>query len=368
MVVSKLDHFEGKSFLITGGTGSFGQAFTKYLLENHNPRKIVIYSRDEAKHAKMAEWVKNDKILNFFVGDVRDVERLRFALAGTIDFVVHAAAMKRVDSVEYNPTEAIETNINGSLNVMRACINSEVHKLCFLSTDKACEPFNLYGATKLAMERALIQGNALASSKPTKILGVRYGNVAGSKGSVVPAFLDMARRGKPYGITHPLMSRFWMRMSDAVELVAHALQFGHAGEIYVPKLEGFKLVDLAVIVSTVMKQVTCETTSIGIRPGEKLYERLISANEINQVTDIGRYFVIHPSYTFWEGTSPRGITLEEPDCHWDSRTTIQMGTRKLLEEVASVKKELHKEPDGWPSSRRIFRKTGLGVGDFEVLN
>lgn len=274
-----------KSILITGGTGSFGRAFVKSLLNNTEYDRIIIYSRGEHLQEEMAA-SNGDGRLRFFIGDVRDEARLEMAMHG-VDIVVHAAALKIVPLLEYNPTEAIATNINGALNVVRASIRAGVSKVVALSTDKAVNPVNLYGATKLAAEKVFIAANALGAGA-TKFSVVRYGNVYGSRGSVVPLFKRLAAEGKPLPITDERMSRFHIRMSQAINLVDLCLRRMNGAEIFVPMLPSVRLIDIANAISD-------KITIVGIRPGEKLHETLISEDEA-RTTVAGRwYYIISPT-------------------------------------------------------------------------
>ena len=269
---------DGKSILITGGTGSFGKKFIKTVLETHlEIERIVIYSRDEFKQfmmSNMPEFKKHADKLRFFIGDVRDKERLYRALEG-IDFVVHAAALKQVPSCEYNPFEAVKTNIMGAANIIDACIDKEVKRVVALSTDKACAPVNLYGATKLCSDKLFIQGNAYSGPKGTKFSVVRYGNVAGSRGSVIPFFQELVKNGaKELPITDMKMTRFWLKLEQAVEMVLEALEHMHGGELFVKKIPSMRMPDLAKAIAPEL-----ETVEIGIRPGEKIHECMITIED-----------------------------------------------------------------------------------------
>ena len=269
---------DGKSILITGGTGSFGKKFIKTVLETHlEIERIVIYSRDEFKQfmmSNMPEFKKHADKLRFFIGDVRDKERLYRALEG-IDFVVHAAALKQVPSCEYNPFEAVKTNIMGAANIIDACIDKEVKRVVALSTDKACAPVNLYGATKLCSDKLFIQGNAYSGPKGTKFSVVRYGNVAGSRGSVIPFFQELVKNGaKELPITDMKMTRFWLKLEQAVEMVLEALEHMHGGELFVKKIPSMRMPDLAKAIAPEL-----ETVEIGIRPGEKIHQCMITIED-----------------------------------------------------------------------------------------
>ena len=267
--------FDNQVVLITGGTGSFGKKFLKRLLTKYNPKKVIVFSRDEYKQVLLQrEFQEYSSKLRFFLGDIRDKERLYRAFDG-VDIVVHAAALKQVPLAEYNPFEAVKTNIIGAQNIINAAIDRGVKKVVALSTDKAVNPINLYGGTKLVMEKLFIAGNAYVGDKDTIFTVVRYGNVVGSRGSVIPYFLKLAKEGvKEFPITDPRMTRFWITLDQAVDLVIKALETSVGGEIFVPKIPSMRIVDLAKAIKS-----DCEFKIIGIRPGEKLHETLISEEE-----------------------------------------------------------------------------------------
>lgn len=284
---------EGKSILVTGGTGSFGKKFIKTVLDTHPEiTRIVIYSRDEFKQfnmQNMPEFKAHKDKLRFFIGDVRDKERLYRALTG-IDFVVHAAALKQVPACEYNPFEAVKTNIMGAANVIDACIDKGVKKVVALSTDKACAPVNLYGATKLCSDKLFIQGNAYSGPNGTKFSVVRYGNVAGSRGSVIPFFQDLVASGaQELPITDMKMTRFWLKLEQAVEMVLEALENMHGGELFVKKIPSMKITDLAKAVAPELK-----TVEVGIRPGEKIHECMITKEDARNTVEKEGYYIILP--------------------------------------------------------------------------
>ncbi len=283
----------GKVILVTGGTGSFGRAFVERLLQHHAPRKIIVFSRDEQKHFFMQRELPDPR-LRFFIGDIRDQERLLRALVG-VDIVVHAAAMKQVPLAEYNPTEAIRTNVDGAADLVHAALERGVRTVVALSTDKAVSPVNLYGATKLCMEKLLIAANSYSGAGGTEFKLVRYGNVVGSKGSVVPVFLEQRATGK-LTLTEPSMTRFWISMDQAIDLVLLALQEGRGGEVFVPKIPACTVQALA---EAIAPEAAMDVT--GIRPGEKLHELLITADEAHQVLEYDRHFVIAPSFPWWGG-------------------------------------------------------------------
>jgi len=262
----------GANILITGGTGSFGHVFADMTLAKFNPRRLVIYSRDEMKQWEMAKRYAGDGRLRFFIGDVRDRERLNRALDG-IDYVVHAAALKIVTTAEYNPFECVKTNITGAMNVIDTCIDKGVKRVVALSTDKASSPVNLYGATKLVSDKLFVAGNAYAGGHGTRFAVIRYGNVMGSRGSVIPLFLSLANRGR-LPITDPLMTRFMVTLEQGVELVWHAFADMEGGEIYVKKIPSMKVTDIAKAVVP-----TAEHHVVGIRPGEKVHEQMIGSED-----------------------------------------------------------------------------------------
>ncbi|WP_257942206.1 UDP-N-acetylglucosamine 4,6-dehydratase [Campylobacter lari] len=284
--------FNGKSILITGGTGSFGKTYTKTLLQKYKPKKIIIYSRDELKQFEMAREF-NDTCMRYFIGDVRDKERLSIAMKD-VDFVIHAAAMKHVPIAEYNPMECIKTNIHGAQNVIDACLENNVEKCIALSTDKACNPINLYGATKLASDKLFVAANNIAGNSHTKFSVTRYGNVVGSRGSVIPFFKKLINEGtKELPITDERMTRFWISLEDGVNFVLNNFTHMHGGEIFVPKIPSMKIVDLA---KTMAPNLAHKI--IGIRAGEKLHEIMISSDDSHLTYEFENYYAISPSIKF----------------------------------------------------------------------
>jgi len=279
--------------LVTGGTGSFGRKFVEIMLREHCPKKLVIFSRDELKQHEMRVSGVDHPSTRYFIGDVRDVSRLQRAFAG-VTVVVHAAALKQVPACEYNPFEAIQTNIMGGRNVIDAAIDQKVKRIIALSTDKAVNPVNLYGATKLCAEKMFVQANAYAGAQHTLFSCARYGNVVGSRGSVIPVFLEQRRRGR-ITITDPRMTRFWLTLEHGVRFVIRALEQMHGGEIFVPKIPSMRLTDLAEAVAP-----ECSVEYIGIRPGEKLHETLLSEDEARMAVETKDMFVIKPSHPWWE--------------------------------------------------------------------
>lgn len=280
------------SILITGGTGSFGHAFVPMTLKKYNPRRLIIFSRDEMKQWEMSKLYGDDKRVRFFIGDVRDKERLVRALDG-VDYVVHAAATKIVPTAEYNPFECVKTNIIGAMNLIDACIDRKVKRVVALSTDKACSPANLYGATKLASDKLFVAGNSYTGTGDTKFAVVRYGNVMGSRGSVIPFFINEAKRGC-VPITDPRMTRFMITLDQGVELVWLALDSLVGGEIYVKKIPSMNIVDVARAAAPDAKQVL-----VGIRPGEKLHELMVGPEDAQYTYEYDGYYKILPSINEW---------------------------------------------------------------------
>ncbi len=288
-------YLDDKAILITGGTGSLGQALTKHIIENAPKiKRLVIFSRDEQKQFEMAQLFPNEKypFIRYFIGDIRDFERLKRALKG-IDYVIHAAAMKHVPIAEYNPMECIKTNVLGAENVINACLETEVKKVVALSTDKACAPINLYGATKLASDKLFIAANNITGANKINFSVVRYGNVMGSNGSVIPFFLKKKKEGI-LPITEPNMTRFNIPIQGGVDMVMHALKNAWGGEIFVPKIPSYKILDLAEAIGP-----ECEKPVIGIRPGEKIHEEMISESDSFFTYDLGKYYSILPSKPKW---------------------------------------------------------------------
>lgn len=288
----------GKSILITGGTGSFGKEFTKYVLTRWpDIKRLVIYSRDEQKQFQMAFEYPEQKYpqVRFFIGDVRDFERLKRACHG-IDYIIHAAAMKHVHIAEYNPDECVKTNIGGAQNVIRAAFETQVQKVVALSTDKACAPINLYGATKLTSDKLFIAANNIKGTQDVKFSVVRYGNVMGSNGSVMPFFLNKRKEGM-IPITDPNMTRFNITLKEGVEMVIHSLETAWGGELFVPKIPSYKIMDVAEAIAP-----ECEKQIVGIRPGEKIHEEMITSSDSFTTFDLGKYYAIIPQVPNWSVT------------------------------------------------------------------
>ena len=324
------------TILITGGTGSFGNTFVPMTLAKYNPKKLIIYSRDEMKQWNMAKKFQGDKRIRFFIGDIRDKERLYRALDG-VDYVVHAAATKIVPTAEYNPFECIKTNVHGAMNLIDACIDKGIKRLVALSTDKACKPVNLYGATKLCSDKIFIAGNSYSGGK-TKFAVVRYGNVMGSRGSVIPFFMETAKTGK-LTITDKRMTRFMISLEQGVELVWHAFDDMEGGEIYVKKIPSMNICDIATAVDPNAEQV-----EIGFRPGEKLHEAMISQEDAFYTYEYPNHFKILPQI-----------------CEWgDIRKSIKGGVR--VPEGFSYTSDNNKEWMTIPQLREWIKKNRAKVG------
>ncbi len=299
--------FNDKSILITGGTGSFGHTFVPMILEKYNPRKIIIFSRDEMKQWEMAKLFSGDSRVRFFIGDVRDKDRLYRALDG-VDYVVHAAATKIVPTAEYNPFECVKTNVLGAMNLIDACIDQGVKRVVALSTDKASSPINLYGATKLASDKLFVSGNSYAGGHDTRFAVVRYGNVMGSRGSVIPFFMSIKNNGV-LPITDERMTRFMISLEEGVELVWHAFEDMEGGEIYVKKIPSMRVTDLARVIAP-----QAEQKIVGIRPGEKLHEQMIGAEDSDHTYEYSEHFKILPAIHNWSADATRikdGQKVEE---------------------------------------------------------
>ena len=301
----------GKTILITGGTGSFGHQFVNYVLDHYEPQKIIIYSRDEYKQFVMQNEYKNHpqaKKLRFFIGDVRDKERLYRAFEG-VDYVVHAAALKQVPSCEYNPMEAVKTNINGAMNIVDAALDCGVKRVVALSTDKAVNPINLYGGTKLVSDKLFIAANAYAGEKDVNFSIVRYGNVAGSRGSVIPFFRNIvANGGNALPITDYRMTRFWISLEQGVELVIKALAEARGGETFISKIPSFKITDLAQAILP-----GCEMPEVGIREGEKLHEIMVTREDSLLTYEYDKHFIVYPHFDWWktDEIQPGGKRVEQ---------------------------------------------------------
>ncbi len=298
-----------KTILITGGTGSFGKCFTKYVLEHYEPKKIIIYSRDEFKQYLMENEFREYKDkLRFFIGDVRDKERMQRAFEG-VDYVIHAAALKQVPACEYNPNEAIKTNIHGAQNVIDAALDCDVKKVVALSTDKAVNPVNLYGGTKLVSDKLFVAANAYAGTKDISFSIVRYGNVAGSRGSIIPLFHNIIKNGgTELPITDYRMTRFWISLTQGVELVIKALEEATGGETFISKIPSFKITDLAQAMLP-----GCKMPEVGIRPGEKLHEIMVTVEDSDTTYEYDKHFIVYPQVI------------------WNSKQQINLSGKKVAE-------------------------------------
>ncbi len=296
---------DGSSILVTGGTGSFGRAFVSELLSNHNPQRVAVFSRDELKQYEMKQRYLGDDRIRFFLGDIRDRERLTMAMNG-VDYVVHAAALKQVDTAEYNPMEFVKTNILGSENVLTTAIDDGVKKVVALSTDKASSPVNLYGATKLTADKLFISGNHYSYARGTKFAVVRYGNVMGSRGSVIPYWRGLAAQGKSLPITDRRMTRFWITLQQAVQFVIDSFEMMDGGELYVPRIPSMRLTDLAEALApgVALKE-------IGIRPGEKMHEEMISVDDGRRTIQLADRYVIAPALAEWTFQEPKGDAVPD---------------------------------------------------------
>ncbi len=294
------EFWEDKTILVTGGTGSFGKKFASVVLKELPIRKLIVFSRDELKQHQMRTGGFDDPRLRYFIGDVRDVDRLRRAMDG-VDIVVHAAALKQVPACEYNPVEAILTNVMGARNVIEAALDDGVTRVMALSTDKAVNPINLYGATKLCAEKLFIQSNSYAGAKPIRFSCVRYGNVVGSRGSVIPLFLEQRRNGR-VTVTDERMTRFWITLEQGVRFVLRCIEQMHGGEVFVPKIPSMNIMELVKGMAADAK-----VDIIGIRPGEKVHEVLVSEDEARHSLEFDDFFIIEPTHPWWSSEKwPRG--------------------------------------------------------------
>jgi UDP-N-acetylglucosamine 4,6-dehydratase len=325
-----MNQLDGASVLITGGTGSLGKSLVQYLLTETKVRRIAVFSRDELKQQNLRIHFNNDSRLRWFLGDIRDLPRLIRALHG-VDFVIHAAALKQVDTGEYNPMEFIKTNVLGSQNVIDASIESGVKRVVALSTDKASSPINLYGATKLTADKLFVAANNYSVAYGTTFSVVRYGNVMGSRGSVIPFFKNLADEGKSLPITDLRMTRFWISIEDAVKFVIDSLEMMSGGELYVPRIPSMKIVDLAHAISPDSK-----LEEIGIRPGEKLHEEMISADDSRRTVVLKDRFVVTPVVAEWGYTPPAGEVMPEGRAYRSDTNDMWMSTsdiKKFIDEL-----------------------------------
>jgi UDP-N-acetylglucosamine 4,6-dehydratase len=325
-----MSQLDNSSVLITGGTGSLGKALIKYLMENTKVRRIAVYSRDELKQHNLRNEIGEDERLRWFIGDVRDLERLKRALHG-VNFVIHAAALKQVDTGEYNPMEFIKTNVLGSQNVIDASIEAGVQKVVALSTDKASSPINLYGATKLTADKLFIAANNYSQGYGTSFAVVRYGNVMGSRGSVIPFWKSLAEAGQPLPITDLRMTRFWISIEQAVQFVMDSLEMMFGGELYVPRIPSMRIVDLASAVAP-----NAKLEEVGMRPGEKLHEEMISADDSRRTYLVNDRYVVTPVVAEWGYETPTGTPMAEGEAYQSNTNTLWMSQediRSYLNEI-----------------------------------
>ena len=328
---------DGKTVLITGGTGSFGKKFSEFVLNYYHPQKLIIFSRDEFKQNEMRQQFPQPWV-NFFIGDVRDRDRLYRAFEG-VDYVIHAAAMKQVVAAEYNPLECIKTNIMGAANVIDAAIDRNVKKVIALSTDKAANPINLYGATKLCSDKLFVAGNSYSGRKQTRFSVVRYGNVVGSRGSVIPLFLKMRGETGRLPVTHPQMTRFWITLDQGVDFVIQSLENMVGGEIFVPKIPSMRILDLARAIGP-----ECQIEITGIRPGEKLHEIMVPGEDARRTLEYQDYYVIQPSHPFWDGEfylKQNGGRPCAADFQYSSDTNDRWLSVEDLQKIVAEEEEHH---------------------------
>lgn len=334
---------DNKTVLITGGTGSLGKALTKHILQAHpNIKKLIIFSRDEQKQFQMAQEYPHAQYPNirFFIGDVRDKDRLIRAMEG-VDCVIHAAAMKHVPIAEYNPDECVKTNIGGAENVIDACLKTGVSRVVALSTDKACAPINLYGATKLTSDKLFIAANNIRGKRDIRFMVVRYGNVMGSNGSVIPFFMEKRKSGM-LPVTDPNMTRFNISLQEGVDMVLHALHHGWGGEVFVPKIPSYRILDVAKAIGP-----DCEIKIVGIRPGEKIHEEMITSSDSFTTYDLGKYYVILPTIPVWNLADyitvfnaklvPEGFNYSSgQNTHWETVDTLRSLIKQHLNQDFTV--------------------------------
>ena len=323
-----MSQLDNSSILITGGTGSLGKALIKFILKESMAKRVVVFSRDELKQSNLRDELGHDSRLRWFIGDIRDLERLKRALHG-IDFVIHAAALKQVDTGEYNPIEFIKTNVLGSQNVIDASIDAGVKRVVALSTDKASSPINLYGATKLTADKLFVAANNYSFKYGTTFSVVRYGNVMGSRGSVIPFFQQLAKDGKSLPITDLRMTRFWISIDQAVQFVLESLELMKGGELYVPKIPSMRIIDLARAVSP-----TAELIEVGMRPGEKLHEEMISADDSRRTVILDNIFVVTPVVAEWGYEQPEGSKMPEGKAYQSDTNDIWMSESEIKSFIA----------------------------------
>lgn len=319
--------FDDKIVLVTGGTGSFGKKFAKILTTQYRPKNLRIFSRGELLQMEMANAFKDDR-LRFLIGDVRDKSRLSRAMNG-VDVVVHAAALKQVPTCEYNPIEAVQTNIEGAVNVIDAAIDNSVEKVMAISTDKAVHPVNLYGATKMVAEKLFVQANTYAGFRKTKFSVVRYGNVVGSRGSVIPLFKEQAKTGS-ITITDERMTRFWITLDQGVQFVINSLEMMKGGEIFIPKIPSMRITDLADVAAP-----GARIEQIGIRPGEKLHEVMITEDESRHAKEFDTYYVVEPEFAFWRNTHYQDGKALPEGFRYSSEINTQWLTKEDLQKIVN---------------------------------
>lgn len=326
-----MSFLDGTSVLITGGTGSLGKSLTRYLLNKTKVSRIAVFSRDELKQLHMRNEFDDDPRLRWFLGDIRDIERLKRALHG-VDYVIHAAALKQVDTGEYNPMEFIKTNVLGSQNVIDAAISTGVKRVVALSTDKASSPINLYGATKLTADKLFVAANNYSYKYGTTFSVVRYGNVMGSRGSVIPYFKELAAKGQPLPITDLRMTRFWISLESAVKFVIDSLEMMKGGELYVPRIPSMKITDLAHAVSS-----ASELVEVGMRPGEKLHEEMISADDSRRTIASGTRFIVTPVVAEWGFENPVGQFMLEGTPYRSDTNDLWMSQEEIRAFIDGMK-------------------------------
>lgn len=327
-----MSHLDNSSVLITGGTGSLGKALIQHLMVNTKVRRIAIYSRDELKQHNLRNEIGENARLRWFIGDIRDVERLKRALHG-VDYVIHTAALKQVDTGEYNPMEFIKTNVLGSQNVIDACIETGVKKVVALSTDKASSPINLYGATKLTADKLFVAANNYSHSYGTTFCVVRYGNVMGSRGSVIPFWKALDAEGKTLPITDMRMTRFWISIDQAVKFVIDSLEIMQGGELYVPRIPSMRIVDLAAAVAP-----NAILEEVGMRPGEKLHEEMISGDDSRRTVLLNDRFVVTPVVAEWGYEAPIGVPMPEGLAYQSNTNDLWMSTDEIKHFLQEMQK------------------------------
>ena len=318
------------SILITGGSGSLGTSLVSHLLKNTKIRRVAVFSRDELKQSQLKEKFGSDERMRWFIGDVRDVDRLKRAMHA-VDYVIHAAALKQVDTGEYNPMEFIKTNVLGSQNVIEASIDAGVKKVIALSTDKASSPINLYGATKLTADKLFVAANNYSIGYGTAFAVVRYGNVMGSRGSVIPFFQKLASENKPLPITDVRMTRFWISIEEAIKFVLSSLEMMTGGELYVPRIPSMKLIDLAQAIKPGI-----ETVEVGIRPGEKLHEEMISIEDSRRTILMGNRYVVTPVVSEWGYKPPQGKIMGEGVAYRSDSNDLWITETEIRDFIRSV--------------------------------